>query len=84
MHLCLKELRRFPPPLSIPQAQEALIANHTASAVLAMQAGRVEGALKALAAAVEVEMAMPYGLPPNWRAPQVEIGYGRCIQLVHG
>jgi hypothetical protein len=35
-----------------------------------MEAGHVEGALEALAAAVEVEMAMPYGLPPNWRAPQ--------------
>ena len=50
----------------LPASKESLIANHTASAVLAMQQNHVDEALEALGTAVGVEMAMPYGLPPNW------------------
>ena len=50
----------------LPASKESLIANHTASAVLAMQQNHVDEALEALSTAVGVEMAMPYGLPPNW------------------
>lgn len=76
----LTQLRRLMPAVEEQgkYTNESLIANHTASAVLAMEAGRVEGALEALAAAVEVEMAMPYGLPPNWLLPTREC-YGQAL-----
>ena len=78
----LVELRRL-----LPLVEEAgqytnlsWIANHTASAVLAMASGDVVNALEALREAVQVEMAMPYGLPPEWLLPTREC-YGEALLL---
>eukprot|EP00435_Cladocopium_sp_Y103_P001242 s639_g1.t1 len=76
----LTQLRRLMPQVEEEgkYTNESLIANHTASAVLALAGGVGSAALEALAAAVKVEMAMPYGLPPNWLLPTREC-YGQAL-----
>eukprot|EP01063_Lacrimia_lanifica_P010085 TRINITY_DN16853_c0_g1_i1.p1 TRINITY_DN16853_c0_g1~~TRINITY_DN16853_c0_g1_i1.p1 ORF type:complete len:579 (+),score=207.99 TRINITY_DN16853_c0_g1_i1:65-1801(+) len=59
-------------------ASAAQIANHTASAVVAHAAGRLEEAAAALQAAVAIEMAMPYDEPPMWLFPTREC-YGQAL-----
>jgi len=78
----LMQLRQLMPAIAKAgqYTSESLIANHTASAVLAMQQDHVNEALEALGTAVEVEMAMPYGLPPNWLLPTREC-YGHALFL---
>ena len=66
-------------PLS-PYQNLSLIANHTASAVLAMAEAQQDQAVQALAAAADLELAMPYGLPPNWLLPSREC-YGHALLL---
>lgn len=76
----LENLQGLLPRIDSRYMNVSLIANHTASAVLAMAHGHVMGALNALRKAVEVEMAMPYGLPPNWVLPTREC-YGEALLL---
>ncbi|CAE7248458.1 unnamed protein product [Symbiodinium microadriaticum] len=81
----LTQLRLLMPTIVAQNTQYgnlSKIANDTASAVLAMAEGQTETALNALAHAVEVEMAMPYSLPPNWLLPTREC-YGHAL-LVAG
>jgi len=56
----------------------SLIANHTASAVVARAIGNIAGSLEALQKAVEIEMGMPYDEPPTWVLPTREC-YGQAL-----